>query len=76
MLSKIHFKYKDIGIHVVAQQFNNQLVSMRMWVWSLASISGLKDPVLPWAVVATDVASILCCYDCDIGQQLQLQFNP
>ena len=28
-----------------------QLVCKRMWVWSLASVSGLKDPVLPQSVV-------------------------
>ena len=27
-----------------------QLVSMRMWVQSLALLSELKDPVLPWAI--------------------------
>ena len=33
---------------MVAQQVKNQLVFMRMRVWSLALLSGLKDLVLPW----------------------------
>ena len=29
----------------------NEPKSMRTRIWSLASLSGLKDPMLPWAVV-------------------------
>ena len=32
----------------MAQRVPNRLVSMRMWVQSLASLSGLKDPALLW----------------------------
>ena len=45
------------------------------------SISGLaqwvKDLALPWAVVSvTDMAQILSCCSCAVGQQLKLRFNP
>ena len=45
------------------------------------SISGLnqwvEDPVLPWAVVeVADLAWILRCCGCGVGQQLQLQLDP
>ena len=37
----------------------------------------VKDPALLWVVVqVADEAWILSCCGCDIGQQLQLQFNP
>ena len=31
-------------------RLTTQLISMRMWVWSLASFSGSKDPALLQAV--------------------------
>jgi len=38
---------------------------------------GVKDPVLPGAVVSvTDEARISHCCGCDAGQQLQLQLEP
>ena len=45
------------------------------------SIPGLtqwvRDPVLPRAVMQViDAAQILCLCGCDIGQQLQLRFDP
>ena len=39
------------GVPVVAQQKQTQLVSVGMPVQSLASLSGLKDPAFPRAVV-------------------------
>ena len=37
-----------------------EIVSVRMWVWSLALFSGLK---------------IRCCHDCGVVQQLLLRFD-
>ena len=42
---------------------------MRLWVPSLASLSGLKDPALPQASVVEDAAQIPCC-GCGVGLQL------
>ena len=37
----------------------------------------VKDPALLWAVVyVADADQILYCYDCDVGQQLQLCVDP
>ena len=35
----------------------------------------VKDSTLPWAKVS-DVAWMLHCYGCGVGQQLQLWFDP
>ena len=36
----------------------------------------VKDPALPRAVVqVADMAQILCCYGCGVGQQLQLRLD-
>ena len=35
----------------------------------------VKDPLLPWAVVA-DAARIWCCCASGVGRRLQLQFDP
>ena len=50
---------------------------MRIRVWSLASLSGLRvQPAVPWTVVrVADVAWILSCCGRGTGQQLQLWFN-
>ena len=65
------------GVSVVAQQKGTQLVSMRRQVPFLAWLRGVKDPVLPWAVVyVADNARIQCRCGCGLGQQLQLQFDP
>ena len=53
-------KTQEPGIPIVAKWKRIWLVSMRMWVRSLASLSGLK---------------IWCYYGCGVGQQLQFQFN-
>ena len=47
---------------------------MRMWVWSLASFSGLRIWHCPglWYRLGSGVAVA----GCDIGRQLQLWFNP
>ena len=42
---------REDGVPIVAQQTWTPLVSMRMWVRSLAPLSGLKDPALLWAAV-------------------------
>ena len=50
--------------------------SMRMWVRSLALLSGLRIrccPALRWR--SQTQARIWCCYGCGEGQQLQLQFD-
>ena len=45
------------------------------WIPGLAQ--WVKDPVLPLTVVqVADAAWIPCCCACDIGWQLQLQFDP
>ena len=71
-----NMKYtQNLGVLVVAQWKHIQLVSMRMWVQSLALLSGLriKDQVLLWAVVyITDVAWIPRGCGCGVGRQLQL----
>ena len=40
-------KKKKLVVPIVAQQKQIQLVTMRSWVQSLASLSGLKDLALP-----------------------------
>ena len=40
------------------------IVSVRMRIWSLASLSGLKDPALPQV---TDAAQISHCHGCGVG---------
>ena len=50
-------------------RLGTQLASMRLWVPSLASLSGLKDPALPQASVVEDAAQIPCC-GCGVGLQL------
>ena len=46
------------------------VVSLRMCVWSLASLSGLKNLMLPWpAVYVADVAQIWHCCGCGICWQ-------
>ena len=39
-------RMKFWGVLVMAQQVKKQLISMRMWVQSLASLSELKDQAL------------------------------
>ena len=62
-LNKIyHLKSQLLGVSVLTQWKQTQLVSMRRtWVQSLALLSGLR---------------IRHCCDCGIGQQLQLWFDP
>ena len=47
--------------------------SLRMQVWPLALLSGLRSGI---ATSSIDKAQISCCHDGGIGLQLQLQFNP
>ena len=45
---------------------------MKMWVQYLVSLSGLKDPMLRWAVVwVADMARIQHCCVCGLGQPSQ-----
>ena len=57
-----------MGVLLVAQWVQN-LTSIHENEGSIpAALSGLKDPVLPRAVVrVADVAQILCCYGCAVG---------
>ena len=56
-----------LGVPFVAQQLTNQLESMRMWVPSLASLSGLMIRCNWELVQVSDAARILCCCVCGIG---------
>ena len=46
----IHIDIAWFRVSFVAQKKQISLAPMRMQVLYLASLSGLKDPVLPWAV--------------------------
>ena len=54
-------KKSGCGVLIVAQRKQIQLVSMTMWVQSLALLNLLR---------------MLPCCGCGIGQQLQLRFDP
>ena len=57
---------KFVGVPIVAQQVKNLTVSMRMWVQSLALLSGLRI----WRchnLQCTNAPRILCCCGCVIG---------
>ena len=59
-----------MGVPVVAQWKWIQLLSMRMRVQFLVWLSGLRM-LLPWAVVqVAEVAQMLRCCGCGVGQQL------
>ena len=65
MCSECPLKDPAEGVCTVAQWKQTWLVSMRISVWSLALLSGLKDPVLPRAMVYfPDAALIGHCCDC------------
>ena len=65
-------KNEWFGVPVMAQWKRIWLVSMRTRVQSLASLSVLRIPALPWPVVqVTNTAWIPCCCGCGRGQQLQ-----
>ena len=51
----------------MTQWVKNLIVSMRVWVGSQVSLSGLKDLVL-----VTDAPRIWHCCGCGVGRRLQL----
>ena len=64
------------GVLTAAQPVK-RLVSMRMWVQSLVSLSGLRIWRYSelWYRLKTRLRSWGCC-GCGLGWQLQLQFDP
>ena len=73
-----NLKFKgDCGVPAVGQQKQIQLGTMKLRVWTLALLSGLKDLGLPWAVVqVADAAQIRHCCGSGAGQKLQLRLDP
>ena len=69
-------KFQGCGVRIVAQWKQIQVVSMRMLVWSLASLSALGIWHCWKLLCVTDVAQIPHGCGCDVGLQLQLQFSP
>ena len=70
------WKVRELEFLLLLSRLRTQLVSMRLQVWYLTSL-WVKGLALPWAVVqVTDLAQILHCCGCGVGQQLQLRFNP
>lgn len=64
---------ENIGVPVVAQRKRIRLGTMRLWVQSLASISGLRT----WHCHELwHRAQICCCCGCAAGRQQQLQLDP
>ena len=70
-------KKKKIGVPIVAQQKQIRPGTMRLRVQSLALLSGLRIQHCYelWCRLQTQLGSYIY-YDCDVGQQLQLQFDP
>ena len=65
------------GILAVAQQLMNPTRIHENAGLIPGPIQWLEDMLLLWAPLwVADVAQILCCCGCGVGQQLQLQFNP
>ena len=65
---------RNRGVPIVAWWKQSWLVSVRMWVRSLASLSGLRIRCCPelWCGSQTH----LCCCGCGVCRQLELQFHP
>ena len=64
------------GVPVMVQRKWIWLGTMRLRVWSLASISGLKICIAVSCGVVQDVARIWHCCGCGVGRQQQLPLDP
>ena len=63
---------KKKGVPIVAQRKQIRRGTTRLWVRSLALLSGLRirrchELCVVWV---TDIARIWCCCGCDVGRQL------
>ena len=75
--TEFEIKNRTPGFPLWLSRLRTWLVSTRMWVWSLALLSGSKDLALLWPLVEVeDTAWTRCCCGCGVGRQLQFQFNP
>ena len=61
-----------VGVPVVAQQQQTQLVSMKIWVQSLASISGLRIWHCLELCCKSQIQLGISSCGCGVGQWLQL----
>ena len=65
-------KKMDVGVPVVAQQNRIWLGTMRLQVWSLSSLSGLRI----WHCCELWCRSQTHCSGCGVGRQQQLRLDP
>ena len=65
-----------LGVPTVAEQKQIQLGTMRFWVRSLASLSGLGIQHCELCGVVADKAQIPSCCGCDVGWKLWLRLDP
>ena len=70
-------KFSDFQLKIISRQVENLTVSMRIWVQSLASLSGLRiQHCCKLQRRSTDAARILLCCGCGAVWQLWLRFSP
>ena len=67
-------KIRKTGVPVVAQR--TQVVSMRTWVRSLVSLSGLGIRRCRELWCRSQTSLDPCCCDCGVGRRLQLRLDP